>query len=169
MNADWPCREVLALRTFAPAEERQRTSRRLLRKYIDGRRSAADLVQGLAALLAQLQHREASRLLGQALDGVRPVPTLLWDWACRHLRWQTTHTLHRMLYLSTTDRRLARRLEPVRDRVADTLEGVLALLNESHRIEWVRPLLRRRFGPHLQPDREGPAPADRERDQPQLT
>ena len=137
------CREVQVLRTFAPPATRHRATRRLLTKYADGRRAAASVVDGLAALLAQLQYEEASAMLNDALLCVRPVPSLLWDFACRQLGWLRREALCQMLALADRDpRRLGRRFEPHRAGLIDSVDGILALLQEGHRFRWAPALLR---------------------------
>ena len=124
------------LRTLSPAATRHRATRRLMTKYADGRRGAADVVEGLAALLAQLHYDEASRALNDALHSVRPVPSLLWDFACAQLEWLSHDTLRQMLRLAAADRRLARRFEAHRGRLAGSVNGILALLQEGGQLEW---------------------------------
>ena len=159
------CREVRVLRTFVPAAARHRATQRLLVKYTDGRRTAADVADGLAALLAQMHHEEASDLVHDALLAVRPVPSLLWDCACRQLDRLGREPLRRMLALAATDARLARRFVPHRARLIDSVDGILALLDEKHQCEWAPALLHRamrgRFGPRGLPVDRAPSP-DRE-------
>lgn len=158
------CREVMVLRTFVQSATRHRATQRLLTKYAVGRRAAADVADGLAALLAQLQYEEASALLDEALLAVRPVPSVLWDLACRHLESLGQEPLRRMLALTAEDARLDRRLARHRGRLIDSVDGILALLHEAHRLEWAAPLLdaamRGRFGlrAHFGPGSDRGAP-----------
>lgn len=137
------CKEVLVLRSFSSIATRQRAVRRLLAKYVDGRRTAAHVVDGLAALAAQLHYADASRLAADAMHGVRPVPTVLWDWVCAHLDWLTCDAQRQVLRLAAADARLRRRLHPHRERLVASVDGVLALLHERRRFEWADDFLRR--------------------------
>lgn len=144
------------LRTFAPAATRHRATQRLLVKYVDGRRAAADVVDGLAALMAQLRHDEASTLVHESMLAVRPVPSVLWDFACRQLPVLKAEAVRQMLDLVHDGGRLERRFVAHRALLADSVEGLLALLRDRDRFEWAPRLLnvamRGQFGLRALPD-----------------
>lgn len=127
------CREVRLLRTFAPAPMRVRAMRKLLTKYVAGRRAASDVVAASRALLAQMRGDEAAWFLRHALRCVRPVPALLWDHACQRLGELGTGTLAlRMLAMAVHDPRLGARLVPHHDSFKKALDTRLELVKARH-------------------------------------
>jgi hypothetical protein len=137
------CREVQVLRTFTPPWTRLYVVHRLVRRYAAGRRSATDVCAALAALDAQRQHEDCGRLLLDAWDAVTPVPTVLWTWACRRADVLGCGVLRRMLRLAAVHARYAAHLRAHRDRLAASVDGVIALVHEAHRHPgWAPQLLR---------------------------
>ena len=126
------CREVRALRTFAPMAHRLRAMRKLLTKYASGRRAASDVVDASCALLAQMRGEEAAWFVRHALRCVRPVPAVLWDHACLRLGELGTGTLAlRMLAMAVHDPRLGRRLAPHHKTFQKALDDRLAMINRT--------------------------------------
>lgn len=142
------CREVQVLRALSsPPALRRRAIKRIVYKYADGRRTAAHVVDALAASLAQMNRGECSRLLSEALLVVRPVPSLLWDYACGHVESLGSGTVQEMLELVARDARLAKRFRTHRHRTTHSADAFVALLlaQEKHRFDWAVPLIRQ-FG-----------------------
>lgn len=133
------CKEVQALRTFAPTRARARALRKLLTKYAAGRRAASEVVAACDALLAQMRGAEAAWLLRHALRVVRPVPAVLWDHACRRLPELGTGTLAlRMLAMAVHDPRLARRVAPHLAAFKTALDARLDLVTKAGRDTAIR-------------------------------
>lgn len=115
--------------------------RRLIYKYTYGRRTAAHVVDALAASIAQLNRVECSWLLSEALMAVRPVPSLLWDYACNHLEFLGSSAVREMLELVARDARLAKRFRPHRRKMTASPDALVALVHEQHRFDWAADLI----------------------------
>jgi len=131
------CLEVQVLRSFANMKAHAKALDRLSRRYRDGRRCAADVVDGLRALDAQHRHLECSWLLLDAFRSVCPVPTLLWLWACSRIDVLGVQALRHMLRLAAASPRHMRHLWPRRHAFSATPDGIVALMHESYRFpDW---------------------------------
>lgn len=128
------CREVAVLRSLVDNVARSRACDRLLRRYVTGRRTASDVVDGLRALYAQNRRTECSALLTGAFSAVQPVPTVLWLWACGHPDALHLDTVRYMLRLGTVCPRLDKHLRAHRQSLAEQPEGLVALLAEHRRM-----------------------------------
>lgn len=128
------CREVAVLRSLVDNVARSRACDRLLRRYVTGRRAAADVVDGLQALYSQNRRSECSSLLTGAFSAVQPVPTVLWLWACSHPDALHVDVVRYMLRLGTTSPRLDKHLRTHRHKLAQEPEGLVALLAEHRRM-----------------------------------
>lgn len=104
---------------------------RLLRKYRAGRRSAADVVDALRALEAQNLFLACCEFAMQAVDAVRPVPTVVWSWVCANCDILTAGAARTVLRLAAADRRYDKHLYPHRHALASTPDGLSAMLHES--------------------------------------
>lgn len=142
------CAEVKVLRSFAAPWRRHKAITSLLRRYGTGRRTAGDVRDGAAALLAQNHVDECIWLFGGAMDEVRPVPTLLWRWGCEHVAALGFGVARRMLRMASELPRLERHLAQCSDELVASVDGVIALIHEGYRFpDWapavLRPAIRR--------------------------
>ncbi len=129
------CWEVRALRTFCEPRRRQRLHRHLLKKYAYGGRSAADVREALDASLAQGLYLECSALLVGAFDTLQPIPTVLWTWACDHVRYLDMDALRSVLRVSTITPRYRKHLRAARrEFFTTTPEAFAALVHERDRL-----------------------------------
>lgn len=128
------CREVAVLRSFSDFLSRTAACDRLVRRYVVGRRSARDVVDGLKALYAQQRHAECVTLLRMAFDALQPVPTLLWLWACEHLGVLDLDTIRTMLRMCAVCTRYDKHLRCKSRELYARPEGLVALLHECHRL-----------------------------------
>lgn len=135
-----PCVEVEILRTFSSScSVRTRVMDKLVRKYRRGRRSARQVVDALQALTSQNRVGDAAYLTAEAIDAVRPVPTVLWAWACRHANLLSVNDLKNLLDLALTESRYRKHL--CKWVLAQTPEGLVALLYHRESFEWAPALL----------------------------
>lgn len=115
----------------------------LLRKYRDGRVSAADVCDALRALKAQNMRPQAEQLLLGCLAAVDPVPTTLWAWACTNVDFFHCNTLRGLLAVADRSPRYQKHLRREADKWTSTIECVVALLYESSTIPWTKDLANR--------------------------
>ncbi len=130
------CAEVQVLRAFGPRAAREHAALKLCRKYAKGRRSAEQVVMGLEALKARNDDEGVCDLLAAALFVVTPVPTLVWEWACRHADLLQVHTLRHMLKVAGASARCEKHLLAHKDRLVASPDGLVALAHECHRLAW---------------------------------
>lgn len=143
------CPEAQILRLFVPQCVRDRAVRKLVRRYKDGRRSASDVCQALTAMAAQMHWEHCGRLLLDALDAVHPVPTVLWLWACRHVHVLGCGVVRHMLRLAAARTRFETHLKPYIPKMAESIDGTVALIHEAHRFpDWAPPVLRAAIRAH---------------------
>jgi hypothetical protein len=148
MAPDSACAEVRVLRSFVPPWRRHKAINALVRRYASGRRDAWDVCEGLAALLGQGRVDDCGWLLMDAMDAVRPVPTVLWTWACRHADLLGFVPAQKVLRIAALSPRYERHLVAHKDALTRSVDGVVALIHEAWRFpawapETLRPALRR--------------------------
>lgn len=136
------CPEVEVLRTFCSATSRAKALARLTRKYRTGRRTASDVCLALDALLAQNLDAAAGLLALECMKQVAPVPTTLWDWACRHADRLGVRELRFMVSLAHAPR-YRKHLDTAK--LTATPEGLAALLHEAPRTPWAHAVVRGYF------------------------
>jgi hypothetical protein len=122
------CAEVQRLRLFTNAAYRADLIDRLARRYASGRRTAADVVDGLRALAAQNRHAELQLLFVDALYAVYPVPLVLWRWAAENASSLGFEALCGMIRVAADSEPHLRRLR--REDLVAAPDGLVALLHE---------------------------------------
>lgn len=127
------CEEVRVLRTFTKNKTRVIDS--LIRRYVDGRRCASDIILALEALWSQNHTSECRHLVTEAMIGVTPVPLLLWAWASAHAEILGVEAIRHMLALASVKRCYEKRLNKAA--LSQTPDGLVALLHEMKRFpDW---------------------------------
>ena len=136
------CAEVQVLRAFGPRVAREHAVLKLCRKYGKGRRSAEQVVMGLDALEAQNDAEGVCDLAAGALFAVTPVPTLVWEWLCRHADVLQVHTVRHMLKVAGSDARCEKHMVVHKHKLVASPDGLVALAHECHRLSWATALAR---------------------------
>lgn len=135
-------KELETLRAFSADSSKFEAACSLLKKYERGRRSASDVLRGVAALEAQNLRHLADDMLLEAMDRVKPVPVVLYVAACRRLGdWPYA----RLRYMFTVARTHPCYVKHLLERTREFLktEGVVAVVYEAahHKTPWAVDLL----------------------------